>query len=70
MAGVTRTSGARTRSKQTEDADPAWYPEFLQPLGEPLEDPVVDGLVFTRRFRHADVYADLAARAGRVTFRS
>jgi hypothetical protein len=33
-----------------------------------LEDPVVDGYVFTRRFAHASVRVDLLAREGRVAF--
>lgn len=67
--GYENIGGAYALEADGITPDPAWYPEFLKPLGEPLEDPVVDGLVFTRRFRHADVRADLQAREGSVTFR-
>jgi hypothetical protein len=67
--GYENIGGAYVLEADGTTPDPAWYPEFLKPLGEPLEDPVIDGYVFTRRFRHADVRADLQAREGRVTFR-
>jgi hypothetical protein len=46
--------------------DPAWYPELLRPLGEPLDDPRLDGYVWARRFKHADVRLDIAARQASI----
>ena len=68
--GYENIGGAYVLQDDGVTPDPAWYPEFLAPLGEPLEDPVVDGYVFTRRFRHAAVRVDLQAREGRVDFTS
>jgi hypothetical protein len=67
--GWENIGGAYALEADGATPDPAWYPEFLAPLGEPLEAPVIDGYVFTRRFRHADVRVDLSAREGRVAFR-
>jgi hypothetical protein len=66
--GYENIGGAYVLEADGVTPDPAWYPEFLKPLGEPLEDPRVDGYVFTRRFRHAAVRVDLLARSGRVDF--
>ena len=68
--GYENIGGAYVLQADGVTPDPVWYPEFLAPLGEPLEDPVVDGYVFTRRFRHAAVRVDLQAREGRVDFSS
>jgi hypothetical protein len=67
--GYENIGGAYVLEADGRTPDPAWYPEFLKPLGEPLADPAIDGYVFTRSFRHADVRVDLQAREGRVTFR-
>jgi hypothetical protein len=66
--GYENIGGAYLLEPDGKTPDPAWYPDLLKPLGPPLEDPVVDGYVFTRRFAHASVRVDLLAREGRVAF--
>lgn len=56
-------------SQNSGIVDRTWYPELLRPLGPPLGLPNVDGYVCTRRFVHADVWADLRTREARIDWR-
>jgi putative glycosyl hydrolase-like family 15 (GHL15) protein len=46
-----------------------WFPEYDKTLGPPSGPAVREGLVYTRKFKHADVYLDIGKRLGRVTWR-
>ena len=46
-----------------------WFPEYDKPLGPPSGPAVCKGLVYTRKFEHADVYLDIGERRGKVTWK-
>jgi hypothetical protein len=64
--GWENIGGAYLLQDDMVTVDPAWFPELLKPLGEPLGPPQIDGYAFSRRFRHAAVRVDLASRQSRI----
>jgi Hypothetical glycosyl hydrolase family 15 len=64
--GWENIGGAYLLDADMKVPDPAWYPELLEPLGEPLGPPNLDGFVWRRQFRHAAVRADLTRREGAI----
>ena len=47
-----------------------WFPEYDKPLGPPAGPASREGCVYTRKFKHADVWLDISKRQGKITWRS
>jgi hypothetical protein len=45
-----------------------WFPEYDKPLGPPAAPAVAKGPVYTRKFKHADVWLDISNRKGKITW--
>ena len=46
------------------------FPEYDKPLGSPAGPATREGSVYTRKFKHADVWLDIKKRQGKITWRS
>ncbi len=56
-------------SANEDDRWTRWFPEYDKPLGPPSGPAVRKGLLYTRKFQHADVYLDIGEREGKITWK-
>ncbi len=66
--GYTDTQGDMLLKSDMKTVDPRWYPDLEKPLGRPLDEPIIHGYHWTRRFEHATVSVNLGKHSAKIVW--